>query len=379
MKQCKCCHSEIYLSPFFTLNNMPDSAQGFLEKDDLSNDKGSDIEVYQCPYCGLVQLFCEPVPYYKDVIRATGLSEEMKAFRNNQFAGLADKYQLKHKKIIEYGAFTGDVLDVVRNSFPCVAYGLEHSPNSVKTGLDKGLNMIQGYLDSEDIVLQEGPFDLFYCLNFMEHMVNPEGFLKGAAANLSEEGIGVIEVPNCDMIFTEKLYSEFISDHLMYFTKETLIQMLNRNGFEVLECDVIWYDYIISAVVRKKKLIDGNGFSIQYEKMREIIHEFLQEHITEGKIAVWGAGHQSIANLSILNMKEYISCVIDSAPFKQKKYTPASHLLIMSPDVLENNEIKTVLIMAGGYSDEVASIILEKYKNVRAYILRQDFVEEIRA
>lgn len=379
MNQCKCCHSELYSSPFFVLNNMPDSAQGFLQNEELLNDKGSDIEVYQCPYCGLVQLFCEPVPYYKDVIRATGLSEEMKAFRKKQFAGLADKYQLNQKKVIEYGAFTGDVLEIVKNSFPCDAYGLENGLNSVNAGTVKGLNMIKGYMDSETTVLKEGPFDLFYCLNFMEHMVNPEGFLKGAAANLSEDGIGLIEVPNCDMIFTEKLYSEFISDHLMYFTKDTLIQMLSRNGFEVLECEVIWYDYIISAVVRKKKLIDGNAFTIQYDKMRKMVRDFLKEHITEGKIAVWGAGHQSIANLSILDMKEYISCVIDSAPFKQNKYTPASHLLVLPPNVLENNEINTVLIMAGGYSDEVASIILEKYKNVRPYILRQDFVEEIRA
>ena len=106
---------------------------------------------------------------------------------------------------------------------------------------------------SFDICLENSPFDAFFILNFFEHLPNPNSTLQSLYHNLSDDGIGLIEVPNFDMILRNNLFSEFIGDHLFYFTKETLKATLERNGFEVIECEEIWYKYIISAVVKKRK------------------------------------------------------------------------------------------------------------------------------
>ena len=99
---CKCCGAKLE-NVILTYKNMPNSAQGFLNQADLETDQGQDLEVFQCSYCQLVQLDCEPVPYYKNVIRATGFSEEMKRFRTDFFQGFVNQYHLQDKKILEIG------------------------------------------------------------------------------------------------------------------------------------------------------------------------------------------------------------------------------------------------------------------------------------
>ena len=84
MKTCRVCNGELKKT-IIALENMPKSAQLFPEKKDLRKEKGIKLSVYQCPYCGLVQITDKPVSYYKQVIRATGISEEMQKFRKTQF------------------------------------------------------------------------------------------------------------------------------------------------------------------------------------------------------------------------------------------------------------------------------------------------------
>ena len=90
-------------------------------------------------------------------------------------------------------------------------------------------------------------------MNFLEHAPAPNTFLKQLHLNLNEEAIGLVEVPNVDMILEKNLFSEFMTDHLLYFTEETLSQLLSQNGFHVLSCRPVWHDYCLAAVVQKRK------------------------------------------------------------------------------------------------------------------------------
>ena len=62
--------------------------------------------------------------------------------------------------------------------------------------------------------------------------------------------------------------------------------------------------------------------------------------------------------------------IIDSASFKQGKYTPVSHLFIFSPEILTKAPIKAVIVMAGSYSDEVAKILRKNFKEIKVAIVR---------
>jgi 2-polyprenyl-3-methyl-5-hydroxy-6-metoxy-1,4-benzoquinol methylase len=352
VKKCSLC-GHVIENSIFTLENMPFSAQGFLNENEILNDKSITLNICQCNKCGLVQLDNKVVPYYKDVIRATAYSSEMQGFRLKQFSEFVDRFNLKEKKVIEIGSGRGEYLELM-SKFVTQCYGIEHNTKSVDIARKKDQNVFQGYLEDKDYIIDNSPYDAFFIMSFLEHIPNLNSFLEAIYNNLSNGAVGLIEVPNFDMIIKNNLFSEFISDHLYYFTKETFRRVLEVNGFEVIEIRAIWYDYIISAIVKKREKIDLSNFMKIKTNLKISFNNLLKQY---NKVAVWGAGHQSLALISLMNIKDKIEFIIDSASFKQGLYTPATHLKIYSPDKLTNSKIEAIIVIAGSYNEEVIKTI----------------------
>ena len=49
------------------------------------------------------------------------------------------------------------------------------------------------------------------------------------------------------------------------------------------------------------------------------------------RVALWGASHQGFTIIACAGIGEKIEYIIDSAEFKQGKYSPATHIEIISP------------------------------------------------
>lgn len=375
VRRCRVCGYKFFPKPLLGYKNMPKSAQFLPDRKSLKEDKEITLKIFQCSGCGLVQLNNPPVPYYKEVIRAAGLSEEMRNFRKKQFADFVEKFSLKGKKVIEIGCGKGEYLSIIQQS-KAKAYGLEYSKESVTHCLKNGLKVSKGFIENSNFKIKNAPFDAFFILSFLEHLPDPNSTLRGIYNNLTDDAVGLVEVPNFDMILRKKLFSEFVADHLFYFTKDTLNTTLEINGFEIINCNEVWHDYIISAVVKKRKILDLSHFSKHQAKIKHEIEEYIC-HFKDKKVAIWGAGHQALAIISLMNLGGKIKYVIDSAPFKQDKFTPARHIPIVSPETVKSDPVDAIIVIAGSYSDEVTRIIKKKYdKNINVAILR-DFGLEV--
>lgn len=375
VNRCRLCGGAFLPEPLLRYDNMPKAAQCMPDADQLAADAGIKLEVCQCVGCGLVQLSNDPVPYYREVIRAAAFSPAMEAFRIRQFGDFVRDRRLAGRKVIEIGCGRGEYLALMKGA-GADAYGLEYAPDSVKECLRRGLKVAQGYVDGEEVRFEGAPFDAFFIMNFLEHMPDLNGVLKGICNNLAPEAVGLVEVPNFDMILKKNLFSEFIGDHLFYFTRDTLGLALQLNGFEVLDCQPVWQDYILSAVVTKRARADVTAYALHQQKIQNDLESYLHR-FPEGKVAVWGAGHQALALLALCRLEGRIRYVVDSAPFKQGKYTPATHVCIVSPERLEQDPVEAVIVMAAAYSDEVAGIIRKKFGQTVAVAIMRDFGLEI--
>jgi hypothetical protein len=56
---------------------------------------------------------------------------------------------------------------------------------------------------------------------------------------------------------------------------------------------------------------------------------------------------------------------VDSAEFKQGRFTPSTHIPIVAPETLRENSVDAVIVMSAAYSNEVASIVQSDYSNIR--------------
>lgn len=367
-KNCRLCLNKIYTPPLFSFHNLPEKVQNFTPIGRSNEIKGIDLDVYQCPSCGFIQVLQKPVDYYRDVIRAIAVSPEMREFRIKYFSDFFNKYNLQQRRIIEIGAGCGEYMELAEKAFPNADIrGIEHKEESCRIAKKNGLNVYEAFIEDENSSIPDAPYDAFFIMNFLEHIPNPRNFLMGIANNLTEDGYGLVEVPNGDMIIKNNMYSEFMLEHLSYFTKDTLRLMLETSGFKVLSCEVIWHDYIICATVLKRKTIDVSAFNASMNESLERINSIIDGF--NGKtIAVWGAGHQALTLLALANPRDKIKCVIDSASFKQNKLTPVTSIPIYSPDYIEKLGITAVVILAGSYSEEVLKTINNKYPYVEAII-----------
>jgi SAM-dependent methyltransferase len=353
---------------------MPNAAQFLPSKDELYKDKGVDLNIFECAQCGLVQTSQEPVLYYKEVIRASAFSGEMAGFRQQQLKAWVEKHHLIGQRILEIGAGKGEYLQLLEQA-GMKAYGTEFGSASVAACKQQGLRVWQVFPDGSGLQLPEISFDAFASFNFMEHWPQPKSTLRDIAGVLKPDALGLVEVPNFDMILKNNLFTEFISDHIFYFTAKTLRLMIETSGFEVLYIQPVWHDYILSATVRKRAAVNISAFAEKRKSIQEALHQFADKH-QDGGVAVWGAGHQALVTMALLNLGGKIKYVVDSAPFKQGKFTPATHLPIVPPSALSQQPVSAVIVMTAGYSDEVVKIIQAgSHPHLKIAILRETQLE----
>ena len=360
MKRCIACGAPLWETPLLTLDNMPASAQHMPDAEHVGADKGLTLDLCQCSGCGLVQFDCEPVDYYRDVIRAGGFSKTMVELRRYQYKHLIDSYHLEGKKFIEVGCGQGEFLKVL-SEFPVEVHGIEHDPHLVELARAQGLDVTEGFTETEDTRFAGGLYDVFLSFNFLEHQPDPSTMLQAIYRNLEDDAMGLITVPSFEYIMDHNSYYELIRDHLAYYTFETLTPLLERNGFQVEECEVINRD-TLSVIVRKRPQMDTENLLECYVNLKREMETYMKYlDAWDKKVAIWGASHQGFTLAATTKLGEKARYIIDSAPFKQGKFAPASHLPIVGPDHFHEHPVDAIIITAPGYTDEIAASIRQKF------------------
>lgn len=360
MKLCIACGAPLWETPLLTLDNMPASAQHMPDAQGVKEDRGLTLDLCQCMGCGLVQFDCEPVDYYRDVIRAGGFSKTMVELRRYQYKHLIDSYHLEGKKFIEVGCGQGEFLKVL-SEFPVEVHGIEHDPHLVELARAQGLDVTEGFTETEDTRFAGGLYDVFLSFNFLEHQPDPSTMLQAIYRNLEDDAMGLITVPSFEYIMDHNSYYELIRDHLAYYTFETLTPLLERNGFQVEECEVINRD-TLSVIVRKRPQMDTENLLECYVNLKREMETYMKYlDAWDKKVAIWGASHQGFTLAATTKLGEKARYIIDSAPFKQGKFAPASHLPIVGPDHFHEHPVDAIIITAPGYTDEIAASIRQKF------------------
>ena len=391
MDHCIACGHSLGERPLMTLDNMPASAQNIPDASQVAEDEGIILSLFQCPACGLVQFNCQPVDYYRDVIRAGGFTTTMVELRRRQYRHLIEAYGLEGKKFIEAGCGRGEFLSVLAE-FPVEAHGIEHRADLVELAVKSGLDVTQGFPETEDTRFPGGPYDAFLSFNFLEHQPRPGIMLRCIANNLKEGGMGLITVPSLEYILQYDGYYELIRDHIAYYTFGTLRALLEENGFEVLEEEMVNRD-TLSVIVRKcpqdaatrpsvsqsAAPVDVSGLMASRHSIDREVNSLVDRlHERGKKLAIWGASHQGFTLAATTRLGDKVSYIFDSAPFKQGRFAPTSHLPIVAPDDFHQEPVDAILIVAPGYTEEIASMIREKFgETVEILALKSNRLETL--
>jgi len=340
---------------------MPSEAQGFAKQKWMGKKKKIDMKLSECGACGLVQHVGRSVPYFMEAIRSTSLSRDMIDFRIKQFSNFIKSTGHHVSSVFELGAGEGEYLDLF-SDLGIETAGVEANKKAADKCISKGHQVVNGFIGAQDNTfhIEKAKYDAVVSFNFIEHLPEPQNTLLRLSEVVVPGGAALFEVPNFDLIKNNKLFNEFIPDHRCYFTNETFRAMISISGFEVVSVDTIWDDYILSAVARRRVPYQWDELSRAQFDLRDQINKFFYGS-DYSQNAIWSAGHQSLATISILNLADQACCIIDSSHKKQGTFAPASGLPIVHPNVLKPGKIKKILVMAAGFNTEIVKKIKTEF------------------
>jgi SAM-dependent methyltransferase len=282
---------------------------------------------------------------------------------------------LKGKRILEVGCGAGEFLAML-SGFPVLGYGIENKIELVNAAQNRGLNVYHDFADCIGHKIHGGPYDAFVQFNFIEHQPRPNDMVKCIHDNLVPDGWGLVTAPSFEYIMKNCVY-EVMRDHIAYYTIRTLSHLFSKNGFNIMHSELVNGGDTISLIVQKRRILREDVFKPNYDAVKKEINDFVKERTDAGKkLSLWGASHQCFTAVSLLSEPSRIDYIIDSAPFKQGCVSPVSHIEIVSPAHFGQFPTDSILIVAPGYTEEIAKNIRVRFgENVDIYALRTDRIE----
>jgi 2-polyprenyl-3-methyl-5-hydroxy-6-metoxy-1,4-benzoquinol methylase len=192
---------------------------------------------------------------YSDIVKA--LMDESNVYRRERFGServaIINKWSPQAagpRRLLDVGCATGFFLEAAKAAGWDV-YGVEANPYAVdyarKNGLDVRNEMI------EDTTFAPGTFDAITLFEVIEHVHEPMAILRKVRDLLRPGGVAYVYTPNFDcaerLIMGQEAHFIWGSNHLQYFTPETMATAFQRAGYEVLHWetqgldieDVLWH------------------------------------------------------------------------------------------------------------------------------------------
>jgi hypothetical protein len=269
------------------------------------------------------------------------------------------------------------------------------------------IESVQGLLTPEraaEIVRRRGTVDVLIVRHIVEHAESPRRLLKALSSLLAPNGYMVIEVPDCTANFRRQDYSMIWEEHAIYFTPETLPQVLAAAGCIPVGQDIHPFPFedVIMLYARKvgeatvpstvaPEAIRRNNelcrqFAGAFDGWTERYHRVCKDLTKDGRrLAAYGAGHLTCAFLNFHRLNEYFAFVVDDTPHKQGLFLPRSSIPIVPKERLNAREISAcffglnpqiedkIIANNRGYAEngQFYSMFVDSARSIRKLIAKQ--------
>ncbi len=150
-------------------------------------------------------------------------------------------------RLLDIGCGNGALLKSFQKIFPTWRLaGLDHNAR-FRNEIDKIPGVENFYSDTSQVLGRR--FDLVTLLHLLEHLPEPIEFLGGIRQKLTENGILLIQIPNC----RENPFDLLVYDHCSHFLPATIERLASALDLEVLGIFQDWIPREISVIMSSRK------------------------------------------------------------------------------------------------------------------------------
>lgn len=144
----------------------------------------------------------------------------------------------KNPKVLEVGCGNGFFLKALKDlNFTQNVFGVEPSYKMVSKADSSIRNRIKIDVFNSNL-FPKNSFDLALCFHTLDHMIDPNDFIKGANSMLKKNGYVIVVVHDTQGL-SVKLFGEssaiFDVEHIYLFNKKTLREIFIKNQFKAIK------------------------------------------------------------------------------------------------------------------------------------------------
>lgn len=195
------------------------------------------LKLLECGAC-TSQFFDDqslPPDYYEDHTAAVKFYVQQGAGIDHMIFPLLRVPAERVKSMAEIGCGFGFALDFARTALGWRVRGIDRS-KAAQAGADVlGLDIVPAYFEGPWSLGGE-TFDLVFCSEVIEHVPDPNGFVRGIAGILEPDGVAIFTTPDAAAIRPEQSVGSLLrvlspGFHLVLFTAGSLHAVLEQAGF----------------------------------------------------------------------------------------------------------------------------------------------------
>lgn len=360
---------------FLNLGQQP-LANKYPSAEQFATEEFFPLAVYFCPKCKNVQLgtAISRERMFEDYFYLSSVNAGLV----RHFEKLAGKLA-NEKFVVDVGSNDGILLKPLKE-MGVKAIGVEPSINVSKIANDQGLETICSFFDMDSAARIEktyGKASVIVASSVFTHLENPHDFIEAAKRLLSDDGRLVIEVEYIGNILRLIQFERFYLDRIFYYSLTSLAALFDAHDMVVTDVEHIEpHGGSLQVTMRRK----GSGVTPSENVKRQLAVE--AEELTEAKLQEFAknvdtqiaalrdllarhkaakkkiAGYGAPARVSTIcnygNIgPSLIEFTVDDNPLKQNRFTPGTHIPIVTKSHLDSNPPDYLVVFAYEYLDDI--------------------------
>jgi hypothetical protein len=265
------------------------------------------------------------------------------------------------------------------------AYGVEPTKLAADISISKGHKVYNCFLNfdtASQIKSENRSADVVIANNVFAHVPELCNFTEAVKLLLSDDGILVIEVQYFAELFNHTLFDTIYHEHYSYFTLTSIHNLLQKydlgifkverltthggsiriyaqNNTNGLDLNVMNKPFI-KLEEQATEQHSLSTFQVSVNEKKLVLKNFFMEQQMLARVAGGiGAAAKGNTLINFLGLDEgNIKYVFDSAPSKQGKFLPGSHIPICHPSFLhEVNDIDFLIMLPWNIAKELSAEI----------------------
>ncbi|MBS3176616.1 class I SAM-dependent methyltransferase [Candidatus Woesearchaeota archaeon] len=371
--KCRLCGSE-NVKLFLDLGQQP-LANKYPTKEAFETEDFFPLKMFFCLSCKNVQL--------GDIVSRERMFEDY-YYLSSVNPGLVRHFQDLAKKlvsakfVVDIGSNDGILLKPLK-ALGVKAIGVDPSINVSKIANDQGLTTLTAFFDrvtAEEIKKTYGRSDMVVASSVFTHLENPHQLIDDVKTVLTDDGTFIIEVEYIGNILKNIQFERFYLDRIFYYSLTSLTHLFESHGMCISDVERIEPHGGSLRVAAHK-----NGhYTAQQKSVRDLLEEeknlslstleefrqnvdtqisALKNKLAEYKkdglnVAGYGAPARvaTICNYGSIG-PSLIAFIVDDSPLKQNRFSPGTHIPIVSRNYLRDHATDVLVVFAYEYFDDI--------------------------